>query len=602
MNPAQQLIADILSGALLEAAAIQERIGALTDEELAEYEQLANAAFDSVRAGEQEIEGSQVEVLTRIADSIVTTQAEAGVRYEAAAADQAAIDALEARIRPVASDVPPEGDPDPAADPAVEPEADPEPAAEPAADPEATPAEPEAVDPAAAPLAASGRVANPSITALVQRAAARPAPQPAPTGRSTARGVLVAAGGDRSYTAGQEMPRESLPAAILHRADQLRRSNARGRASAIPVASIVASYPDEQRLGQDAVANAALIAAAVDNAPYVNALTAAGGPCAPPVTLYDQVNIAEATRVFGADLPTFEATRAGVQVIPNPDWTSYADGVSIWTQAMDIAAADDADVVKPCVRVDCDDPVTYKTYAIPMCLTVGNWFQKAFPERLAAIESGMRAWSAMVADVALIDAIGLLAVDHASTQALGTTRDVLAYIDERVSVWRGVANVSDMYRLDIWLPRMLRDMIRADLVRALAASGATLEQQLAIANATIDSLIQARNLTVHWYWYGETGAGQDFVGGAITDSWPAEIIGYLWHPGAVVRLDEGRIDLGVQRSPDLNAQNDLQIWSETFEGIAYRGVQPPLRLTMPVCANGLQSGTSDVTDLVCTAS
>lgn len=600
MTPAQQLIADILSGALVEAAAITERIAALDDAGLAEYEELANAAFDSVRAGEQEIEGSQVEVLTRIADSIVSTQAEAGVRYEAAAADQAAIDALEARIRPVASDAPPA---DPEADPAAEPEA--EPAADPEADPAAEPAEP--AEPVAEPaepqaVAASGRVANPSIAALVHRAAARPTPQPAPTGRPSTQGVLVAAGGDRQYTAGQEMPRAELPTAILQRADALRRSGSRGRDSYLPVASIVASYPEEQRLGQDAVSNTALIAAAVDNQPYVSALTAAGGPCAPPVTLFDQTNLAEATRVFGTDLPTFEATRAGVQVIPNPDWTAYADGVSIWTQAMDIAAADDPDIVKPCVRVDCDEPVTYKTYAIPMCLTVGNWFQKAFPERLAAIESGMRAWSAMVADVALIDAIGLLAVDHASVQALGTTRDVLAYIDERVSVWRGVANVSDNYRLDIWLPRQLRDMIRADLVRALAASGSPLETSLAIANAAIDSLIQARNLTVHWYWYGETGAGQDYVGGAITDSWPAEIIGYLWHPGAIVRLDEGRLDLGVQRSPDLNAQNDLQIWSEVFEGIAYRGVQPPLRLTMPVCANGLQSGTADVSDLVCTAS
>lgn len=592
MNPVEQLLNDLLTGVFVNAegafdtATLATRIAELSDPELAEFEALAQAAFDSIAAGEQAVEGSIVEISTRVVVAIEACQGEAQVRIETAAAVDAEMAALAERVHAGPED--PEVDPE--AEPA-DPEAEPDPEAAPA-DPDAVVVEP-AVEPELEPVAAAARVNRPHISRIAAR---RAAPVVAPVVASQARTRITAGAEVQGLTAGAEISRDQLVSAFERRADSLARIPTRSLKAAVGyhVASIEADYPDEQTLGDNGEQNARLIR----NMLEPQALAAAGGVCAPAVPIYEQMAIADDARPVRDSLNAFNATRGGVIISPSPVWTDYSAGVSTWTQTMDADAVDDEDVRKPCVRVDCADPVTFRTRAIPVCVTVGNWFQMSFPERLDAILSGVGAWQARYAERALLDDIGDLATPGTAPSIVGSTRTVLFELQKRVAGFRGRHRVPDTFTLEWWAPRWFRNMVHADLALTMPI-GNTQEENLAITDQRVDAWFRNLGLNVHWIWEGETGAGQEFVNQ--NDDWPDRMITYLTHPGALGLLDQGRIDLGVQRSPELNAANDLQIWGETFEGVFYQGLELQ-RIDFAVCPSGTVSGTDDIASIVCPGS
>lgn len=591
MNPVAQLLADLQAGPI-EADDLAARIAAFTDAELAEFEQLAGALFDSIRTGETVVEGgSVVEMLTRITDTVDIVRLDAERRIAEAADAEAQIQALADRMAAVMDETNPDeaGDGDGTDEEAegdnageAEPVEQPEEAGDPANDAEAR--QPE-------PVAAGARVASP---VAIQRLAARSAnrARPTPQTRQSQGATTIVAGGDlRDFTAGQEIPSlERLAEAFANRSDALRRSRS---GAAMHVASIVASYPEERRLGQDAARNEALIAAVNQQ----QALVAAGGPCAPAAPIYEQFAIASDARPFRDSLNAFNASRAGVIVTPSPVWTAFADGVSIWTQTDDADAVDDDNVRKPCVRVDCDDPVTYRTYAIPVCVTVGNWFERSFPERLQAILTDIAAWQARFAERALLDILGTLSETSATTKILGAARDILTVLQYKVDAWREINRVDDNYTLNMTIQRWVRGVIRSDIIRNLPYG--TLDEQMALADMTIDRWFANMNVRPTWTWEGENGVQELSLA---SQDYPNTVKATLWHPGAIGLLDEGRIDLGVQRDSTLNAANDMQIWGETFEGLFYQGVHRPHEITLELCPTGEVAGSADIADLVCTGS
>jgi hypothetical protein len=59
---------------------------------------------------------------------------------------------------------------------------------------------------------------------------------------------------------------------------------------------------------------------------------------------------------------------------------------------------------------------------------------------------------------------------------------------------------------------------------------------------------------------------------------------FLYVEGTFQFLDGGRLDIGVVRDSVLDGTNDYETFVETFEGVAYRGieayqVQQPLKVT-----------------------
>jgi hypothetical protein len=54
------------------------------------------------------------------------------------------------------------------------------------------------------------------------------------------------------------------------------------------------------------------------------------------------------------------------------------------------------------------------------------------------------------------------------------------------------------------------------------------------------------------------------------------------------------LDLGIVRSPELNEVNDLQLWSESFEGVFRRGPGDSWHITVDSCPDGSTSAAIDI--------
>lgn len=72
--------------------------------------------------------------------------------------------------------------------------------------------------------------------------------------------------------------------------------------------------------------------------------------------------------------------------------------------------------------------------------------------------------------------------------------------------------------------------------------------------------------------------------------WINKTVWNLFVDGTFQRLDSGTLDIGVVRDSTLDATNDYEIFSEVFEGVAFRGVEA-LTLISPVLPNGASAGT-----------
>lgn len=588
------------------------RLAELNDEELAQLETDLMAYFDAVRSGEAELaEGTEpLELAEAIAAGCTSVRDEAATRIDAALERQAAMDRLAETVHAEQEGEPPgdgEGEPEGDGEGAegTDAPAEGEPTAQPEGEGEGTDAATDAgagAEPAAEGAPAEGepvavpasstprRPALPRISRVAARGPAAPAARPRVSPADTQ--VVITAGADvPGFGLGQEIVSlEQLAEAFVRRADGLRRmSLTAGSGQRFHVATIRGDYPDEQQLGRDAQANEERLRGLLGEDGQRASLTASGGLCAPVVPLYDVLTISDDARPARTALPGFGADRGGVRFVPPPRLGDYTSGVDQWTVDNDENPSDPA--TKPCVRVDCDEEIVEYVYAVTKCLEVGNFFARTYDERVQAILRLLGAEHARLAERLLLDKIGTDSTNVSAAEGLGTVRDTLAMVDRAVAAWHNRHRTPDSYRLELWLPRWWRDMARTDLAREMP--GATAER-LAVADAELQSFFGVRNVDVTYLMEGETGSGQDFGGqgaGAL-DNWPGNLIAYLFHPGAWLFLDGGMLDLGIVRDSTLNETNDLQLWSETFEGAAFRGIES-LRINMDVCPSGLTQGTAD---------
>ncbi len=79
--------------------------------------------------------------------------------------------------------------------------------------------------------------------------------------------------------------------------------------------------------------------------------------------------------------------------------------------------------------------------------------------------------------------------------------------------------------------------------------------------------------------------------GAILD-FPDHIQYCLYPAGSWLHLDSGELNLGIVRDSSLNATNDFQVFAETWENVAFTGVESDW-VTSTFCANGTFAGGVD---------
>jgi len=252
------------------------------------------------------------------------------------------------------------------------------------------------------------------------------------------------------------------------------------------------------------------------------------------------------------------------------------------------AAADgSSQLTKPMLVADCADELTATADAITLQLKFGNLMARAFPELVTRHNQLALIMHARISEQQLLAKIGAasLAVT-ASLPALGTARDFFHQISRAASAYRNRHRMARTTPMRVIAPEWVLDAAREDLAMQIPG-----DDKLAVADATITSYLNARNVNVTWHM-DDAMAAQS--AGAM-NQFPATFKWYLFAEGTFLFLDGGTLDLGIVRDSGLVGTNDYITFTETFEGLAKVGVES-LQVTTTTQTQGATSATKDVAD------
>ena len=560
-----------------------------------------------------------------------TAAAEADAAAEALAArirpavDDAA--AVEANVEAAdaAADVPAEGEQpvEPVADVPVEAPAEPvadEPVLEDAA-------------PVAAVTASGRRPAPAAVASRAPRPApARNAQRSLVAGANTPRPSLVAAL-DFATSAHPEVRPDNevtllqLAASFNDRAASMPVGKNRPRIGRLNI-----PFAPEQTLTSDAKHNAEVLRASVERPITAESLLAAGGWCAPSTPVFEQFDLGPDTdNLF--DVPTFGGdVRAGITfpsnfVVGDADeaywaWSETADinavGGVAFTGAIvsnvatlnfasdhglevgnsiritgatasgltdgdylvvtvtdgdtitiatddinDASVAGTATPFKHSMRIPCPTWTEARMGADGLSVTHGNLSNEAWPELTAdflrvALASHRRYMSSRRIARVVNDTASVSPADPGADVAT----DLLQIIELQAVDMRSQYRVNAGRVIEALIPEWMMPVLRANMAHRAGVS-----DFMSVPDAQINGWLTQRGIKPQY-----TPDWQPLYSGAAATAYPATVDIVMWFAGSYFSLNGGRIDLGVQRDPEMNAYNDYTAaWFEEFWTIARRG-------------------------------
>ena len=530
-------LATALSGALGAAAAF-ESVDELTDEQLAGLEALAGFAT-AARAAQTE------------------RTAAATSRADRAAAARAALTQPE----PEPTD-PPSTDPAP-----VDPPAEPASPAAPAAPAEPVPAG------VAASAGARVSVVSQAVGARGGTAVLPPRNMPALTASADVPGFATGGTIEGLDDVGQAMiaRMRGLPTTRLggEKGIQTRHATAKIDLSVARSDGLVQSdFRDDMELLNRARQEARLPG---------EALTAAGGWCAPSETLYDLCSIASTEGMLS--LPTFQVNRGGIRFTRGPSFDEIYAEATGWnfTEAEIIAG-----VTKPCAEITCPPFEEIRLNAIGFCIRAPLLTQAAYPELV-------RHWieQLLIAHQHRVDAWRIVQIIAGSTAltAAGTfenTIDGIAKIEQVANWIRQSHRMRFSQSLEMLAPYWYRTTVRADLARR---TGVDL---INVTDGQIETYFSQRGISIQWlYNY------QPLVNTTGTVATPAEAQVVIYPAGTWQAGTTDVINLDAVYDSTLLAQNEYTAMFAESGELIVRPCWNSYLVTLPTCANG-RTGAADI--------
>jgi hypothetical protein len=313
-----------------------------------------------------------------------------------------------------------------------------------------------------------------------------------------------------------------------------------------------------------------------------NALTAAGGFCAPAQPVYEL--FAVGGNGGGISLPVVNAPRGRIIYVASPTYEDFRTNPAWWNAAGDdyTAAEDAADTEKNVFVIECPDTVTCEVVAHPAITQASNFQGRFYPEFITRVMDVTMMGHFHRVNSFLINAMVNNSVDHNVTNVQGGS-----YTQFFQALQFHTALLRETYRLDIGatlelaLPHWTINALAADIV----ARDATLDFN--VTRARVMSDINSMNVRVQevYDWQGQNISG-DQPGTTAQGNFPATVDVLLWIPGAVVRLDGGTLNLGEVRDSTLNNTNNYQTFVETWEQVCFPGPLPWLLDNISICPTG----------------
>lgn len=402
-----------------------------------------------------------------------------------------------------------------------------------------------------------------------------------PVAVDTPSNVIVAGAEIPGISIGHEFTdRMDLAKAMDRRLDSVGRMGGSGE-QRYTVATIVASAPAERTLDPSDIAGNLQ---KIEDVTRIEAMTAAGGYCAPLETRYDIFGTGVTDRPVRDALAGFQAKRGGIRYTAAPKITDFAGASGLWTAAND--ANPTAPATKPCYTVECQPEVTAMVDAVTLCLQFGNLATRAYPELIDRNNQLALVAHARYAERNLLNKLTALSTSVTSSFKLGTVRDFLHAVGRGAAAYRHRYRMAPRQPLRVLAPIWVRDAMREDLAWQMPGNG----DSLAAADSVIESYFRARNVNVSWHLDAPDFANE--VAASELDDFPATFDWYLYAEGAFLFLDGGTLDLGIVRDADLVSTNDYKTFTESFEGVARIGAES-LRVTTTTKVAGATAGTVD---------
>ena len=443
----------------------------------------------------------------------------------------------------------------------------------------------------------------PAITAAAPPARRRaPARSRSAAPQESAPAVALTAGAGAGLPLGAEFP--SAEALALAMMDRRRSFGLIAEGDQDKVAIARASwghlYPEERQIfGKDIEVQAALIASVVDQkairSEFVRrqklgveaALTASGGLCAPVTPYYNLQMISVAERPVRAALPAFNADRGGIRAARPASLAAITTGVGAMTVAQDAAGGTTG--TKTCQSLDCPSFVETDVEILFHCLKFGNLGARTFPERVAQWNNLVLAAHARLGDRTLLTGIDTnsTAVTAASL-GLGASSDLLSQVLVAAAGMRSRHRMDPQAVLRLLMPNWVLPLLVSDVYRSqFGRFDMTPEKFVA--------LLRAAGVEPSFYIDSAAGKNQEFGvqnAGALL-AFPPTVTWYLYPEGSFLYIDGGVLELGLVRDSVLNSTNDFEIFGESFENVAFIGVES-LAVTSTVCDTGITGGTHNV--------
>lgn len=398
--------------------------------------------------------------------------------------------------------------------------------------------------------------------------------------QATVAPVAITAGADiPGYTAGSSIDSmASVAEAMAKRLHGLRRVNG-GDGEQHIVASITTSFPEERTLTQDAESNWAKVQAVAGP----EALVASGGHSTPYAIKYDIFGMGTTARPVRDALPHFQADRGGIRFITPPALSSYSSAVGVWTNTKDITPGTD---VKASLTISAASENTVATDAVTLQLQFGNLMTRAYPELIARHNELGLIQHARTAEQNLLTKIGDASTAVTTTSLIGFGRDFLVQIGRAASAYRSRHRLEADAPLRAIVPSWVKDAMQADL--ALNMPG---DSTLAVAASEIEGYVKARGVNLTASIDATVSSAQS--SGALNE-FADSFTWYLFAEGSFLFLDGGTLDLGIIRDSSLVGTNDYKMFVETFENVAFVGVEA-LKITSTISINGVAAALRDTT-------
>lgn len=370
------------------------------------------------------------------------------------------------------------------------------------------------------------------------------------------------------------------------------------------------SYPEERRLTLDPALSTRRMSAVTSP----EAVVASGGICLPVNVDYAVPTWAVADRPLRDGLPAFQADRGGLRFVTppdigTPDLQGTASGLGLatglWPEATD---ATPGASTKPVYQVTCGAEELVYVGAIPTRVGFGNMQGRFAPEQVAANTDLAISIAAREAELNLLTLMYDASKQVPADTYLGATRDLLATADILSKGYRYSHRMASSGALTAVFPDWAKGVIRADMARELAHDNDG-RDVLAITDEQIDDWFAIRGINVIWTLDGLKAGTYGTGGVAITNQffpiatastelvWPGQtgdgafmLAWLLYAEGSYQFLDGGRLDLGVVRDSILDATNSYETFIETFEGLAFRGIEA-YQVQSTILPTGASAGT-----------